>query len=211
MKLGISDTTNTHDTPAESPRAKQLQITAERKYHMRLPHWLQLALAFLGVAITWVIQQTTAGNLTLPAVAITVLTALNTTIGLFTDSVQGASDAKRGLAAAGKALVVLALLGLVGASQTACTPAQSATIKVDFAKVEQVILDGLKNGQDLHLIELAVGALVPHGADVDAIINEAIQLLHDTNVIPPDVLPAAQARQAEIAGKALGAHFRVSP
>jgi ABC-type transport system involved in cytochrome bd biosynthesis fused ATPase/permease subunit len=58
---------------------------------MKLPHWAQVTLGLAVVVVTWVVQQQSAGNLTLPAAAVTVLTTLNTFMGLVSPSVRGAA------------------------------------------------------------------------------------------------------------------------
>ena len=78
-----------------------------------------------------------------------------------------------------------------------CTPAQQA----DITKVEQTILTDLENGTVLSDIEAAVRALVPQGADVDVIINDAITLMHDLGIIPANVLPVALDMQSKLAVK----------
>lgn len=87
----------------------------------------------------------------------------------------------------------------------ACTPAETAT----FTSVEQTVLTALENGTALALIETEVKSLVPAGADVDAIINEAITLLHDLGVLPPNVEPVASAVQTEAVAK-VAAHKAAS-
>lgn len=63
---------------------------------MKLPHWTQLVLAFAVVAITWVMNQASAGQLVLPAVVVTILTAVKTLIGLFTDAVGSGTSSGGG-------------------------------------------------------------------------------------------------------------------
>jgi hypothetical protein len=43
---------------------------------IKLPHWAALVIALVGIIITWVLQQEAAGTLVLPALAVTVLLAI---------------------------------------------------------------------------------------------------------------------------------------
>lgn len=54
--------------------------------NLQLPHWAQLLVAFLVVAGTWVVQQNAAGNLVLPAAALTALTVILTALGMLSGS-----------------------------------------------------------------------------------------------------------------------------
>ena len=78
----------------------------------------------------------------------------------------------------------------------ACAPPGSP-----LSNVEQTILTDLKNGVALKMIEAAVATLIPGGADVDTVINDVITLLHDDGLLPPDILPKAQAIQSDILAK----------
>jgi hypothetical protein len=79
---------------------------------MKLPHWAQLVLAFLIVAITWVMNEQASGQLVVPSVVMTILTVVKTVIGMLTDSVPSALAARRaGLAAAAKASTAMLVVG----------------------------------------------------------------------------------------------------
>ena len=56
--------------------------------NLKLPHWAQLMCGFLVVATAWTVQQSNSGDLTLPAVAVSVLTVLQTVLGLLSPSVK---------------------------------------------------------------------------------------------------------------------------
>jgi predicted small lipoprotein YifL len=59
--------------------------------NLKLPHWAQLALAFAVLTVTWVTQQQASGNLTLPATVVSVLTVVNTIMGLLSPSAKRSS------------------------------------------------------------------------------------------------------------------------
>lgn len=105
--------------------------------------------------------------------------------------------------------VTMIVVGIVGAAVagtaaicSGCTPAESAT----WTNVENVVLTDLENGAVLDVIEAGIKQYVPAGADLDAIINEAIQLLHDLGLLPANILPVASSMQAQIAAMPAGSH-----
>jgi len=88
---------------------------------MKLPHWAQLVLALAVVVITWVMQQAAAGQLVLPAIAITVLTIVKTAIGMLTDSVPTGMAQKRAARLAAGSLSALVLLVLFAFAAVGCS------------------------------------------------------------------------------------------
>ena len=106
--------------------------------------------------------------------------------------------AKKGVNIMGGMLCVLSMVvgggAVLGAS--ACTPAQYAV----FTQVEQRVLADLSiPGEGLPQVEADVATLLAGqpGADVVAIVNEALQLLVDLNVIPANLIPTAKRMIAE--------------
>lgn len=99
---------------------------------------------------------------------------------------------------AGPALVCLALgasvLG-IGATVSACTPAQQA----EWSQIEQTVLSDLAAGKTREQILADVGSIVAGrpGADVAIILDDALEFLIDAGVIPADVLRAATKMHAE--------------
>jgi hypothetical protein len=84
---------------------------------MKLPHWAALALALAMVVVTWLMNESTNGQLVLPAAVLTGLTVVKTVLQMFTD--QPASTPKKSSAgfvrfqlAAGLSLVAI-LVALV--------------------------------------------------------------------------------------------------
>lgn len=86
---------------------------------MKLPHWLQLLLAFVTVSLAWVMQQHASGNLDLPAEVVTGVTVLNTLLGLFTNAVTTGNGPPKPPPTAGMAVLALMLGALFVA---ACLP-----------------------------------------------------------------------------------------
>lgn len=80
---------------------------------LKLPHWAQLVLAFVVVSIAWAMKEQAAGELTLPASVVTILTLVNTVIGIFSNS---AKLSKAAASIATKTLGLLALVFVVGCS-----------------------------------------------------------------------------------------------
>lgn len=86
----------------------------------------------------------------------------------------------------------------------ACTPAQAVTQGVDLSLV---VLRGLLNHETLAQIEADVrAALVAMDAsvteiDVAAVVEDALTLLLDSGLIPPDLLPVALSMRTEAHGK----------
>lgn len=95
---------------------------------MKLPHWAQILLGLAVVVITWVMQQNSSGALVLPAVAVTVLTVVKTTIGLLSDSMK--TSAAR---AAGAVITMLVLAFFSVRVLTACFGPGAVVPTVDFA------------------------------------------------------------------------------
>jgi hypothetical protein len=94
--------------------------------------------------------------------------------------------------------IALALAAsLPAAATSSCTPAQEA----EFAKVEQVILEQLAHGAALEVIEDAIRVLVPQGADLDTIINNAIAYLESIGALPDSSKAAATAVTMRIGAK----------
>lgn len=92
---------------------------------MKLPHWAQLVLGLAVVVITWIMAQNASGQLVLPAILVTVLTIVKTTIGMLTDSVSTSSARTTG----GRAVAIALWLtvGIFGArTLTACALAAKA-------------------------------------------------------------------------------------
>jgi hypothetical protein len=59
---------------------------------MKLPHWAIVALGLGTVVIAWVMKAQSAGDLTLPAVAVTALTMVSGVIGILSQGIgQGKS------------------------------------------------------------------------------------------------------------------------
>lgn len=87
---------------------------------------------------------------------------------------------------------------------SACTPAQVAAIE----DVPGLVLQDLEAGKTLPQIEADVSASIvcpgaPAGScktaqEIDAIIDDALVLLTDLGVIPPGILPAANAMHAKL-------------
>jgi hypothetical protein len=102
---------------------------------MKLPHWAQLTLGLAVIIITWVMQKQASGDLTLPAIVMTVLVTIKTAIGLLTDGIPTALAAKRARLAAmragGLAIFLLAFVGCSGCSGS--QPSQAVNAGVDLA------------------------------------------------------------------------------
>jgi hypothetical protein len=83
----------------------------------------------------------------------------------------------------------------------ACTPAQSAV----WSQVEQTVLADLENGKVLTLIEQDVAALAPSiagdAAAIDAVIQEAINLLEGLGAIPVVAQPTSTAVKMALKAK----------
>lgn len=81
-----------------------------------------------------------------------------------------------------------------------CTPTQQAVA----TQIENVVLADLAANKSLEQIETDVAAIVipgNAGADIVAIVNEAIQFLIDLGVISGALVPKAQAMQTALAAK----------
>jgi hypothetical protein len=78
-------------------------------------------------------------------------------------------------------------IGGVTITTTSCTPAQQAL----EAKIEQTVLADLAAGKTRQQIEVDIGTLVAGqtGADIALIVDDAIIVLIDIGVIPPNLLP----------------------
>ena len=103
---------------------------------MKLPHYLQLGAGLAIIIITWIIQQNASGGLVLPAVAITVLTLVKSTLGLLTDSVPTALRAKAAARAARLAALCVFFCGLGAVACQGCVngqPPPVVTPSVDLA------------------------------------------------------------------------------
>jgi hypothetical protein len=105
---------------------------------MKLPHWAQLLLGLAVVIITWVMQQNSSGALVLPAVAVTVLTIVKTTIGLMSDSMK--TSAAR---AAGEVIVGIAAAFLFLRCLSACFGPSAVVPTLSF--VECVAADAVED------------------------------------------------------------------
>ena len=95
---------------------------------------------------------------------------------------------------------LLCALGVAGSYESACTPAQQAEVtlienwvQADLGlgmSTEAMVLDITKR-----LAQQAIGTV---GLDVYQIVLDAVTLLIDAGVLPPSVLPAANAARAEL-------------
>lgn len=112
---------------------------------MKLPHWAQLALGLAHVIIIWVIAHASPTDLSLPAIAVTVLVAADKAIALFTDSVPTALAARRARLAAVRSMQLLAFAAsfafLVFAfGCQGCTKEQGQTIIPPIVDVSTCII-----------------------------------------------------------------------
>ena len=100
---------------------------------------------------------------------------------------------RRAVAIAG---VLCALSGLAAVTESACTPAETA----QASKVEGVVLADIVAGKSLETIEQDVAVLFAGqpGADIVAIVNDALALLIDMHVVPIANVPTALALQIRI-------------
>ena len=99
-----------------------------------------------------------------------------------------------------KYIAIVTLATTLAASAPACTPAQQA----EFTQIENVVLADFKAGKTRIQIEDDVAAIVipgNAGADVVAILDEAIALLIDSGALKGllPLLGQAKAMRAELA------------
>jgi hypothetical protein len=168
-----------------------------------IPHWLQGGITIATVCIMAVLAANSNGQLTLPAVAVSILSVVKLMLGLLSDSIS-TTQGKVALAkAAAVTLSVLMIVVFASFTVLGCSPAQQAI----EAKVEQVILNDLATGKTLQQVEADVATVLAGqpGADVVIIVNDALAFLIDIGVIPPGILPSAKSMYAETLPVA-GAH-----
>ena len=67
--------------------------------NLRLPHWASLLVALSVIVIAWLLQQNNAGNLVLPAVAISALSLIQPILAALSPSAVPSTNAKAALAA----------------------------------------------------------------------------------------------------------------
>jgi hypothetical protein len=92
--------------------------------NVKAPHYLQIALSLASVIVVWAVQQTTAGNLVLPAAVISALTLVQTVLGLFSTSVSSSRNAAAAVAASAlRTLMVVSMVALTGVLVAACPAA----------------------------------------------------------------------------------------
>lgn len=193
--------------------------------NFKLPHWAQLVLAFAVVGITWLMQQSSAGNLVLPATLVTVLVAVKTVIGLFSDAVDtsGGSGPKAyagslkpnyssAPSAPPKSFRATLLFPATAVLLMGCTAAFFPTLD----KVEQLVLNDLAAGKTPEQVEADVATLLcgsnvaPLCVDAVVVVNDVVTVLVDTGVLAknPVALATAQkiltAEHAKIAARGFG-------
>lgn len=151
---------------------------------MKLPHWAQLLLAFAVVALTWVMQQASAGNLVLPAMAITVLTIVKTAIGMLSDSMK--TSAAR---AAGAVITMLVFAFFSVRVLTACFGPGAVVPTLTF--VECVAADAV---EDKPIASIVTDC----GGDVPAVIA-AIVTSQDAKVLSSPAFSEATRTKAAFA------------
>lgn len=81
--------------------------------NFKMPHWAQLLIAALIVAVTWIMAQQASGDLTLPATAVTVLTLLKLALQSVQPTSSGASKGSQSGFARMPLLFVLASVCIV--------------------------------------------------------------------------------------------------
>lgn len=167
--------------------------------NLKLPHWAQMLIALAAVVVTWIMQQSAAGTLVLPAVAMTALVVLNTIIGILSPSAKPSVNASAVKAAAATTILLLALGAGIVTTQTACAQPVLPTI----VKVEQVVEADLAAGvSDSQLASDVCKALGGSAttdaicANVPALISDAVALIIDSGVLGDPAVPNAQAYMA---------------
>jgi hypothetical protein len=91
-----------------------------------------------------------------------------------------------------KTILGLALI----ASVAACKPGEYPS----FTSVEQTVLADIKLvGITIEKIEADIQPFVPAGSNLDAIVDDALQVLMDLGLIPSTSLPQAQSMHATLA------------
>jgi hypothetical protein len=173
-----------------------------------IPHWLYLLVATFGGAAAVYLTQIPAANL---------LSALTTQAGIVS-LLKGAAIAgviavlsllkptTKPEADAAKALARKPPLAAVsGFLLLACAGCASSV----WQQLEQTILADVENGSALSAIESFVAGLFPNLAGnlvaIDSIIQDIIDELVQTGVLPPASLPNAMALQGQLKAKLDGA------
>ena len=91
---------------------------------LKLPHYFQIGLGLAGVILTWVVQQTTSGDLVLPASVMSVILVLKTLIGvLSTSAVPGKNTAAVLAQSALRTLCLLSVVVFAAAAIAGCPQA----------------------------------------------------------------------------------------
>jgi heme A synthase len=109
---------------------------------VKLPHWAQLLFAFLAVALAWLMQQQTSGNLTLPAWGVTILSLVNVALGWWSTSVSPSLNAKavaKKIATAGLSAMIILFVSapILAACLSPASPAtQADNVATEIACVE---------------------------------------------------------------------------
>lgn len=149
---------------------------------MKLPHWAQLLLAFAVVALTWVMQQASAGNLVLPAMAITVLTIVKTAIGMLSDSMKTSAARAAGAVITGLVFALFAVRVL-----TACFGAGAVAPTIAFA--DCVAVDAFEKKPIATIV-------VDCGGDVPAVIAALVTSMDAKVLSSPAFEEATRAKAA---------------
>jgi hypothetical protein len=109
---------------------------------LKLPHYFKIGLGLVGLILTWVVQQTNAGDLVIPATAMSVILVLKTLIGVLSTSADPSKNTAAVLAQS--ALRTLCILSVcVFALGVAGCPAAVPVVGPGTACVGAVVEDAV--------------------------------------------------------------------